>query len=183
MDRMDHESYMNGAGKMNNRPRARLATPPPPPGQYERVLSLTTEIAALELQMNEKMEELNRLLRSIDDGSLPSLLVDLLKRSVPVSNDALTTVPAAFMTPTLEEFGTLSFPVPIEIHAPKPLYSNVTFESRIVELMADGRERRAATIIKALKAKSRKSSVYHALKRLVADGVLVKPAYAHYRKS
>ena len=167
---------------MSNKAPTRFTTPPPPPGLYEKALSLTTDIATLEVQMNQKMTELNELLRSIDEGALPGLMVDLLKRSGPVASSALSTLPVASLTPTMDDFGVLSLPIPTTLLAPKPVYAEGTFEARIIELMADGRERRAGAIIKSLKAKGHKSSVYHALRALVVDGVLLKPAYGHYRK-
>jgi len=57
-----------------------------------------------------------------------------------------------------------------------------TLKGRIVTLMSDGRERKSSAIIKSLKAKKIQSSVYGALKELVKNGFLCKPAFGFYKK-
>lgn len=136
----------------------------------EHIFHLASEVVKLEAKRDEAMTELKQLVILLDESDTTKLLLTMMKQPN-IASSALATLPVIDMARTI--------PAP-----PIPKEPTLTdeFKDRIMALMGDGRERKAEAIIKALKAKKQKSTVYLALGQLVGEGQLIKPAFAHYRK-
>lgn len=129
--------------------------------KLDRLLNLTKETLELEMQFKDKVKELETELALVGEHDLPTVLMSLTRPRGPGLRKAAAVEPE---------------PSP-------PWVDDSTLKGRIAMLMSDGRERKSSAIIKALKAKHVKSSVYHGLKELVISGYLVKPAHGYYRKA
>jgi len=141
-----------------------------PRPNIERIFHLASEVVNIEAKRNEVMTELKELVVKLDETDTMRLLLAMAKQPN-IASSALATLPI------LEGAKTI---------VPPPITKEPTltdeYKGRIMALMGDGRERKAEAVIKALKAKKQKSTVYLALGQLVGEGQLVKPAFAHYRK-
>ena len=163
------ETHTNGS---NGKALVRTLVPPAPAVKplkpaIERIFTLASEVVQLESKLAGTMDELKELVTHMDPTDMPKLIVTMMKQGV--ASSALAT---------------LAFPEPpkiIDVVTKEPTMLDDLVE-RITVLMRDGRERAAAAIIKAIKAKKHQSMAYLALKQLVRDNVLVKPYYGHYRK-
>jgi hypothetical protein len=164
------DTHTNGFHKPTNGKSSRSLTtiPAPPESQantdFDRLLMLVKEAINLEMQLKDKMNQIDTEMRG--KHTLPTVLRSLVR-------------PEALTQPTR---ATLEGPG-LAKAVPTVWVEDDSIKGRVVAVMADGRERKSGVIIKALKAKNYKSSVYHALKELVEAGFLVKPAYGHYRKA
>jgi len=131
------------------------------PHRFDRVLGLLKDAIDLEVTLKAKMVELEAEVSTLDRDGLSGIFASM------------------FRVPPREEKG----PGLAKANPPTTWVDENTLKGRIITLMGDGRERKSSIIIKSLKAKNVKSSVYHALKELVNEGFLMKPAYGFYRKA
>lgn len=146
-----------------------------PRQKYERVLALASEVAHLETRLNETMTELNSMMKDVEGIDLPKLLVAMLKQG-PSTFVNVPTLPSP-RPPTFDRV--IELPASMEATPPSILEA---YKKRIMVLMDDDKERKSAAIIKAMKAKKQKSTIYTALSSLVNEGKLYRPVYGHYRK-
>ena len=166
------DTHSNGHSTTNGKSMRTLTTIPAPPenadrNKFDRLLTLVKEAINLEMQLKDKMREVDAEVSLT--ASLPAVLASLVRRE-PARADSQP--PRAL----LEGPGIVKA-------VPTVWVQDDSIKGRVMAVMADGRERKSGAIIKSLKAKNFKSTVYHALKELVETGFLVKPAYGHYRKA
>lgn len=133
------------------------------PKKHGRLLELVGRAIDLELQLKETMTELEAVAQSVGPNELPTMLMAILRQAGQPTD-------ASPRGPGIAKVGA-------------PSLEPNSLKGRVMALMNDGKDRKSSTIIKALKGNSIKSSVYHALKELVKDGHLMKPAYGIYRKA
>ena len=168
-------------GKSNSPSTSTIPSVDPKPqeaNRYEKILGHVRDIVELELRWNAAIIALETETKNLDVKEVPSVLYAFLKR--PVFGLARFTKPS----------------LPVTSGSPPPIDSSTinvdddeeddNFLSghrlRVMELMKDGRERKSGAIIKSLKGEKIKSSIYSALTELVNAGLLIRPAYGHYRK-
>jgi len=172
------ENHTNGTnGKALTVSRTSLVPAPvevaPARPNIERIYKLASDVINYETKRDEAMTELRELVVHMDESDTTRLLLTMIKQPNLASSSLAT-------LPVLDTARTIVPPAPPSF--PKEPTLTDDFKDRIMALMGDGRERKAEAIIKALKAKKQKSTVYLALGQLVGEGLLIKPAFAHYRK-
>lgn len=179
---MDNTTHTNGKSTLVHVTHQTLPAPPertcpgmtPAHPRYSRVLDLVRDAVDLDLRLKATMDELDREMREVGSGDLPSVLVSLMKHHQQV-------VPAA------------PRPGPVKAKPREPVKSEPAarnrrnrknmggaLKARILGLMSDKKERRSKQIVKGLKAKN-STSVYSLLSDLVEEGHLIRTRYAHYR--
>lgn len=131
--------------------------------KFDHVLDLAKEAINLEMRLKEVMAKLEKEVSKLDQNGLPSVFTTMFRMS---------------KGPGLVK----SEPIQTVHEQPMAWVKEGTLKGRIVALMSDCRERKSAAIIKSLKAKKIQSSVYGALKELVKNGFLCKPAFGFYKK-
>lgn len=124
--------------------------------RYPRVLDLVRDAVDLEIRLKATMDELDKEMRAIGNGSLPAVLVSLMKHQ-PYSQKKSTT-------------------------SPNHVVANKggRWKAKIMGLMADGKERRSSDVVKQLKAKNA-TTIYSILSALADEGHLIRTKFAHYR--
>jgi hypothetical protein len=168
---MDTTTQANGQPTNGKAHTSHHTTIPAPlseaPTQYDKILSLVRDAVEHEVRLKATLKELESAMGSLAQAELPTVLMAFIKSDR--APQPLITVPrASEKGPGLAKVETT-------------FYLEDAWKGKVVSLMTDGRERKTSAIIKALKATKHKSAIYGALTTLVADGALVKTAYAHYR--
>lgn len=136
----------------------------------ERVFMLASEVVGLEARLRATMEELKALVTLVDDDDMMRLLVAIM-RQPDVSRSALSALTIVVPPP----------PKAPDLAAPRPNTLLEDTKERVCALMGDGRERSPADVVRSLKLKRSRSTVYAAIADLSRSGRLLRVAYARYR--
>lgn len=165
---MNNAHHANG--KSTILPAPMFSSIRPPLGQdnstqsFAKVLNLVQTAVSLELQLKTTMTDLDKAMKAIGQGEIPSVLVSLMQNA---------------RTPQVKH----EHERPTVVKAqPKRAakISSGTVEQRIMNLLSDKKDKPTKEIVKAINPKN-PNVVHTALSKMVREGQLVRPKFATYR--